>query len=266
MTDAAKLFSAVEGSTSYTEMRADVEKSLKAQGFLAENESLHDDAELEVQIEERKRRRRPVAHRRGGGTGGHDDGRAARVHARVGPGHGAHAPLFNSSVAAAAAATAAAATELRLKPRCSRGWLRRKPLAEELRAAAKAANSDPAAKPKKGDTEVVMVNLDPETNAKFKSDVEKLKRDGEIPPSPERRPPSTGANQWPPSPGKDKPSAAAGSDAPANPIEPPNGALSSDSVGSRLGKSKGERLFERLSAAASASAEATDAEYAESLD
>ena len=252
------------------EMRAEVEKSLKAEGFLAENESLHDDAELEVQIEEldgeeldpwlTEEVRVPVDMA--------TDGRHAFT-LTSDPEHGAHAPLFNSSMAAAAAAaTAAAATEAEVEAAVLKGMAEAKAaLAEELRAAAKAANSDPAAKPEKGDTEVVMVNLDPETNAKFKSDVEKLKRDGEIPPSPERPPPSTGANQWPPSPGKDKPSAAAGlGAAPANPVQPPNGALSSDSVGSRLGKSKGERLFERLSAAASASAEATNAEYAESLD
>ena len=99
-----------------------------------------------------------------------------------------------------------------------------------------------------------MVNLDQDDMTKLKKDVEQLKRDGEMPPSP-----ASPANQWPPSPGKDAPAAQ------TDPIEPPN-TLSSDSVGSRLGKSKGERLFERLSAAASASAEANDDTYADTLD
>jgi len=239
------------------EMRAEIENSLKAEGFLAEDESLHDDAELEVQIEEidadadpwlTEEVRVPVEMA--------PEGRHAFT-LTSDPEHGAHAPLFRSSMAAAAGL---AATEAEVEAAVLKGMAEAKAaLAEELRAAAKAANSDPAAKPEKGDTEVVMVNLDPDASAKFKRDVDKLRRDGEIPPSP--------ANQWPPSPGKDKPGPqAAGADAPANPVEPPNGALSSDSVGSRLGKSKGERLFERLSAAASASAEANDAEYAESLD
>ena len=242
------------------EMRADVEKSLKAQGFLAENESLHDDAELEVQIEELDGDAGyRWTWRRTGGT----RSRSRRTRSTARTRHCSTRRWRRPPPPP----TAAAATEAEVEAAVLKGMAEAKAaLAEELRAAAKAANSGPGGRPEKGDTEVVMVNLDPETSAKFKSDVEKLKRDGEIPPSPERRPPSTGANQWPPSPGKDKPSAAAGSDAPANPIEPPNGALSSDSVGSRLGKSKGERLFERLSAAASASAEATDAEYAESLD
>ena len=237
------------------EMRAEVEKSLKAEGFLAEGESLHDDAELEVEIQDveasdpwmTEEVRIPVEMSQ--------DGRHAFT-LTSDPEHGAHAPLFNSSMAAAAAAaTAAAANEAEVEAAVLKGMAEAKAaLAEELRAAAKAANSDPAAKPEKGDTEVVMVNLDQDDMTKLKKDVEQLKRDGEMPPSP-----ATPANQWPPSPGKDAPAAQ------TDPIEPPN-TLSSDSVGSRLGKSKGERLFERLSAAASASAEANDDTYADTLD
>ena len=58
------------------------------------------------------------------------------------PEHGAHAPLFNSSMAAAAAAaTAAAANEAEVEAAVLKGMAEAKAaLAEELRAAAKAAN------------------------------------------------------------------------------------------------------------------------------
>jgi hypothetical protein len=210
------------------EMRAEVEKSLKAEGFLAEGESLHDDAELEVEIQDveasdpwmTEEVRIPVEMSQ--------DGRHAFT-LTSDPEHGAHAPLFNSSMAAAAAAaTAAAANEAEVEAAVLKGMAEAKAaLAEELRAAAKAANSDPAAKPEKGDTEVVMVNLDQDDMTKLKKDVEQLKRDGEMPPSP-----ASPANQWPPSPGKDAPAAQ------TDPIEPPN-TLSSDSVGSRLGQEQG---------------------------
>ena len=249
------------------EMRADVEKSLKAQGFLAENESLHDDAELEVQIEEL--------------DGDADPWLTEEVRVPVDMAtDGRHAFTLTSD--RSTARTRHSSTRrwrrpppplprrrrprLRLKPRCSRGWRRRKPRWPRSSAPPPRRPTRPGGQAREGRHR----GGDGEPRPGDERQVQERRREAEAgrgdSPSPERQPPPTGANQWPPSPGKDKPSAAAGSDAPANPIEPPNGALSSDSVGSRLGKSKGERLFERLSAAASASAEATDAEYAESLD